>query len=105
MPKALALTPPDLLTFENHSNYTIAIVGCGQRGVLYANEFAGAGFKVLCSDADQSLVKRLAKGKSVFVEQEVEKNLKKHVTNGLLKALTDTKMPLPKAMLLSCRFH
>jgi nucleotide sugar dehydrogenase len=72
-------------------------VGCGQRGVLYADQFAGAGFKVVCSDADQSLVKRLAKGKSVFVEQEVEKNLKKHVTKGNLKASTEIKETVAKS--------
>ncbi|MCW4023887.1 MAG: 3-hydroxyacyl-CoA dehydrogenase NAD-binding domain-containing protein [Candidatus Bathyarchaeota archaeon] len=97
MPSALALTPQDLLTFENHSNYTIAVVGCGQRGVLYADQFAGAGFNVVCSDADQSLVKRLAKGKSVFVEPEVEKNLKKHITKGNLKASNEIKDVVAKS--------
>jgi nucleotide sugar dehydrogenase len=91
MPSALALTPQDLLTFENHSNYTIAIVGCGQRGILYANQFAAAGFKVLCSDANQSVLKRLAKGKSVYVELDVEKNLKKYIAKGNLKIVTEIK--------------
>jgi UDP-N-acetyl-D-mannosaminuronic acid dehydrogenase len=91
MPSVLTLTTQEMSSPENRLKYTVGVVGCGQRGILYANLFAEAGFKVTCNDADQSLVKKLAKGKSVFAEQELEKKLKNHIANGNLKVSSEIK--------------
>lgn len=91
MPSVLNLNTQELSSVENRSKYTVSVIGCGQRGLFFANAFAEAGFKVICADADQSLVKRLAKGKCPFLSQEDEKTLKNHVSQGKLKASSDIK--------------
>jgi nucleotide sugar dehydrogenase len=97
MPSVLTLTTQEISSLENRLKYTVGVVGCGQRGILYANLFAEAGFKVTCSDADQSLVKKLAKGKSVFADLELEKKLKNHIANGNLKVSTEIKDMVSKS--------
>jgi UDP-N-acetyl-D-mannosaminuronic acid dehydrogenase len=91
MPSVLALNPKEMVSQENRQKYSVGVVGCGQRGIFYANLFAEAGFKVTCCDADQSVVKRIAKGKSVFAEPELEKKLKNHIANGTLQVSTEIK--------------
>jgi UDP-glucose 6-dehydrogenase len=66
LPPVLNLKPQDIDTNEKRSKYTVSVVGCGQRGILWADAFAEAGFTVICTDADQSLVKKLGKGKSPY---------------------------------------
>jgi nucleotide sugar dehydrogenase len=82
MPSVLNLSPDEMETYEKRSKYTVSVVGCGQNGILYANGFAGAGFRVICTDADQSLTKRLARGKAPFVVPEVEIELKSLIKKG-----------------------
>ena len=64
MPTVLHLKPEEIDTNEKRGKYTVSVIGCGQKGVLYAIAFAEAGFKVICTDADQSVVKHLSKGKN-----------------------------------------
>jgi UDP-N-acetyl-D-mannosaminuronic acid dehydrogenase len=97
MPAVLNIKPETIDTNEKRSKYTVGIVGCRQKGILYATAFAEEGFKVICTDADQSLVKKLAKGKSPYFEQEKENQLKNHVnsqqittTNELKQAVTQS---------------
>ena len=78
MPSILNLKPEDLDSIEKRSQSTVGILGCGQRGILYANAFAETGFKVLCTDSDPSVVKKVAKGKLAFSEPEVEAALKSY---------------------------
>jgi hypothetical protein len=47
MPPVLNIKPEELDSDEKRSKYTVNVVGCGQRGILYANAFAEAGFKVI----------------------------------------------------------
>jgi nucleotide sugar dehydrogenase len=91
MPAVLHLKPEEIDTPEKRGNYTVSVVGCGQKGVLYATTFAEAGFKVICTDADQSLVKRLAKGKTPFSEREMESRLKDFMRTGKLSATSELK--------------
>jgi len=88
---ALHLNPEEINTIENRRKYTVSVIGCGQRGILYAVAFAEAGFKVTCTDADQSLVRRLAKGKTPFSEREVESKLKNFMRTGQLNATNELK--------------
>ena len=60
MPAVLRLIHEEVDTVEKRGNYTVSVIGCGEKGVLYAVAFAEAGYKVICADADQSLVRRMA---------------------------------------------
>jgi UDP-N-acetyl-D-mannosaminuronic acid dehydrogenase len=91
MPTVLHLNPEEISTIEKRGKYTVSVIGCGQKGVLYAIAFAEAGFKVICTDADQSLVRCLAKGKTPFSEREVESKLKSFTRTGQLGATNELK--------------
>jgi nucleotide sugar dehydrogenase len=85
-PLALHVKPEEVDTLEKRGKYTTAVIGCGQKGVLYAWLFAEAGFKVICVDADQTLLKLLNKGKAPFINREMEVKLKALVKMGRLTA-------------------
>jgi UDP-N-acetyl-D-mannosaminuronic acid dehydrogenase len=91
MPAVLNLKPEELDTDEKRGKYTVSVIGCEEKGVLYAIAFAEAGFKVVCTDADQTLVKRLAKGKTMFYDREIEAKLKSFLRRGRLSATTELK--------------
>src|SRR4030066_215106 len=91
MPAVLRLNPEEIDTVAKRGKYTVSVIGCGEKGVLYAVAFAEAGFKVACADADQSLVRRLARGKTTFSEGEVEAKLKSFVRTGQLSATSEVK--------------
>ena len=79
MPAVLHVNPEDLDTADKRGNYTVSVIGCNQKGVLYTVAFADAGFKVICADADQTIVKRLAKGKTELSDRETEAKLKRFI--------------------------
>lgn len=97
MPAILDLKPEDLDSSDKCSMYTIGILGCGQRGILYANSFADAGFNVLCTDADASVVKKVAKGKVAFSQPEAEMKLKKLITKGQITVSGELKRTVSKS--------
>jgi len=79
----------DLDTTEKRGKYTVCIVGCGKLGVLHALLFADAGFKVICYDADQTVVNNLSKGKPRYQEDETQAKLKNHVKSKQITATSD----------------
>ena len=87
----LNLKPEEVDSFEKRGKYTISIMGCGQIGVFHAYLFAEAGFKVICVDADQTIVNHLARGKAPFLKHEIELKLGNHVKTGRLNATNDVK--------------
>ena len=91
MPAVLNLKLEEVDTNEKRSKYTVSVIGCGQKGILYANAFAEAGFKVICTDADQSVIKKVAKGKTPFSEQEIEAKLKSLISKGQLCVTSELK--------------
>ncbi len=91
MPAILRVKPEEIDTIEKRGKYTVSVVGCRQIGILYVLAFAEAGYKVICVDADQSLVKSLAKGKTPFAEREAETKLKRFARTGQLSATSDLK--------------
>ncbi len=91
MPVILRVKPEEIDTIEKRGKYTVNVVGCRQLGILYITAFAEAGYKVICTDADQSLVKSLAKGKTPFAEREVESKLRRFARKGQLSATSDLK--------------
>ena len=97
MPNVLNLKPDEIDTKEKRSTYLVSVVGCGQKGILYANAFADAGFKVACSDSDPSVIKKLAKGKTPFAEQEIEAKIKGLINAGQLSVTSELKKAVSRS--------
>ena len=91
MPAVLCVKPEEVDTAAKRGKYTVSVIGCGETGVLYAVAFAEAGYRVICADADQSLVRRLARGKTPFVERDVEVKVKGFVRTGQLSTTSEVK--------------
>jgi len=89
MVAVLHLKPEEIDTKEKRGKYTVCVIGCEEKGVLYAVSFVEAGFKVVCTDADQTLVKHLSKGKTVFSDREIEIKLKSFLRRGLLSVTSE----------------
>lgn len=91
MSSVLHVKPEEMDTTEKRGRYTVGIIGCGQGCVLYATVFADAGFRVICVDADQTVVKLFTKGKVPFIRHELESKLKNFVRTSQLSATNDIK--------------
>ena len=104
MPPILNLKPEDLDSIEKRSQFTVGILGCGQRGIMYANAFAETGFKVLCTDSDPSVVKKVAKGKLAFSEPEVEATLKSQIKKGQIDVTDDLKKSVSQSDIVIIAF-
>ncbi|MDX1813638.1 MAG: UDP binding domain-containing protein, partial [Candidatus Bathyarchaeia archaeon] len=89
MPDVLHLKPEEIDTKEKRRRYTVSVIGCEKKGVFYAMAFAEVGFKVICTDTDQTLVKRLAKGKTMFHDREIESKLKSFMRRGHLSVTSE----------------
>ncbi len=89
MPQVLNLKPEEVDSNEKRSKYTVSVVGCGQKGILYANAFAEAGFRVICTDADASVAKKVAKGK--IASAQVEAKLKGYINSGQVTVSSERK--------------
>jgi UDP-N-acetyl-D-mannosaminuronic acid dehydrogenase len=86
----LRVTPEEVDTVEKRGKYVISIIGCGQVGVLHACLLAEAGFKVICTDTDQTLVNQVTRGRAPFSKPEIESELKKQVKPARISATSDT---------------
>ncbi len=85
----LQLKNEEIDTKEKREKYTVCVIGCEEKGVLYAVSFVEAGFKVICTDADQTLVEHLSKGKTVFSDREMETRLKSFLRRGRLSVTSE----------------
>jgi nucleotide sugar dehydrogenase len=77
MTAVLHLKPEEIDTKEKREKYTVCIIGCREKGIIYALAFAEAGFGVVCTDEDKTLVKNLAKGKTMLSDKDIESKLKR----------------------------
>jgi len=91
MPAVLHLKPEEIDTNEKRRKYTVSVIGCEEKGILYAIAFAEAGFKVICTDADQTLVKHLAKGKTTLSDRDIETKLKILLRKGQISVTSELK--------------
>ena len=91
MPTVLNLKPEDIDTAEKRSKYTISVIGCGQNGILFATAFADAGFKVICTDANLSVIKKVTRGKTSFTGPEIEVKLRGLINSGQLNVTSELK--------------
>ncbi len=91
MPSVMDLKAEDIDTSDKRARYTLSVIDCGLKGTLYATAFGEAGFKVICTDADQSLLKKFVKGKTAFQAQEMEVKLKNLITKGQVTIMGELK--------------
>jgi nucleotide sugar dehydrogenase len=104
MPPILNLKPEDLDSAEKRAKFSVGIIGCGQRGIFYLNAFAEASFKVLCTDADASVVKKVAKGKLASYEPEAEAKLKSQIKKGQITITSDLKRTVSQSDIIIIAF-
>ena len=97
MPAVLNLKPEDVDTNEKRSKYSVCVIGCGQKGILYANAFAEEGFRVICTDADPTVTKKVAKGKTSCSQSLVEAKLKSHLNSGKISVSGERKNAVSKS--------
>jgi len=91
VPPVLHLTKGNIETTEQRAHYTVGLIGCGQKAVFAALAFAEAGFKVKCTDADQSVTRRISKGNVRLGNREAEAKLKSFVRAEQVTASSDLK--------------
>ena len=104
MPVILRVKPEEIDAIEKRGNYTVTVVGCRQIGILYVTAFAEAGYKVICTDANQSLIKDLAKGKTPFAEREAGSKLKRFARKGQLSVTSDLKSAVSQGDIIIITF-
>jgi nucleotide sugar dehydrogenase len=97
VPPVLHLDATDVDTDEKRSKYSIAVVGCGHKGIFFANAFADAGYKVLCTDSDAAVVKKVAKGKTVFTNPDAQAKLRSHISSEKIDVTSDLKKAVSKS--------
>lgn len=97
MPAVLNLKPEELDASEKRSKFTVSVIGCGQKGILYANAFAEAGFNVICTDADPTVIKKVAKGKTPRSQSQVEAKLKININSGKISVSDERKKAISQS--------
>jgi nucleotide sugar dehydrogenase len=100
MPVVLNLKPEEIDAPEKRRNYTVGVIGCGQNGILYAVAFAEAGFKVVCTDADQSVVKSVAKAKTPFSDKAIEAKLRHFIKTKQLNVTSELKSAVAQSNII-----
>jgi UDP-N-acetyl-D-mannosaminuronic acid dehydrogenase len=91
MPPVLNLKREEVDTNEKRSKYVVSVIGCGDIGIFYSNAFAEAGFRVICTDADPSVIKKVSKGKTGNTKSQLEAKLKKHISSGQISVSSERK--------------
>jgi len=97
MPNFLTMKPDEIDSTEKRSKIVVSVVGCGRKGTLFAYSFAQAGFKVFCLDTDPNVIRRLARGKTLFSEQEIEGKLKSLIRGEQLNVTGEIKKALSRS--------
>jgi UDP-N-acetyl-D-mannosaminuronic acid dehydrogenase len=87
----LLLKPEDFDSPQKRAQFTVCIVGCGVSGVRFGLAFADSGFKVICEDADQSVVKSVSKALVPLFNRQLEAKLKGCIRKEQLNATSDVK--------------
>jgi nucleotide sugar dehydrogenase len=78
-------------TAEKRSKYTVTVVGCGRSGLVQACLFADAGYRVLCTDLNQTSIAALQKGRISFAGLAHEAKLKNHLRTRRIGCVNDMK--------------
>ncbi len=93
----LNLNAVEVDSVEKRQKFSVAVVGCGQKGIFFANAFADAGYTVVCTDADASVIKKAAKGKTSFTNPSAEAKLKSHIASEKINVASELKKAVSKS--------
>jgi len=93
----LQIKPETLNVTEARGKFTVSIMGCEQTGVLHAALLAEAGFKVICVNANQTIIDQLTRGRAPFIKPETQVKLKNYVKTACINATTDAKTALSQS--------
>jgi UDP-N-acetyl-D-mannosaminuronate dehydrogenase len=91
MPPVLNLKPEEVDSNEKRSGYTVSVVGCGRKGVFFGNAFADSGFKVICTDTDPMVMKKVSRGKTGNASSQIESKLKSYINSGQISVSNERK--------------
>jgi UDP-N-acetyl-D-mannosaminuronate dehydrogenase len=97
MPTVLNLKPEEVDGSEKRSKYTVSVIGCGTKGILYANAFAEAGFSVICTDANPMVIKKVTKGKTPTSQLQAETTLKNHINTGQISVRSEREKAISRS--------
>jgi UDP-N-acetyl-D-mannosaminuronic acid dehydrogenase len=100
VPPVLHLSKEEVDTPEKRAVYTISLVGCGQKALFYGLAFAEVGFKVACSDADQSVIKRVSRGNFQLGDRQTESKLKSLIRADKIEVTSDLKAAVSNSDIL-----
>jgi UDP-N-acetyl-D-mannosaminuronic acid dehydrogenase len=100
MPESLNVTVEEVDTCEKRGNFTTSIIGCSKEGMFYSIAFAEAGYRVIITDADQSAIRRLSKGKMSFTNEEFDQRLKNLVKTGKITATSEQKNAITQSEII-----
>ena len=100
MPAVLNLKPPEVDTNEKRSKYSVTVVGCGRKGIFFANAFADVGFNVICTDADAAVIKKVAKGRIPFAIPETAAILRSHIASGKIDVTGELKKAVAQSAIV-----
>lgn len=100
MPPVLHLKPPEVDTNEKRSKYSVSVIGCGHKGIFFANAFADVGFNVICTDADAAVIKKVAKGRITFVNPETAAILRSHIASGKIDVTGELKKAVAQSAIV-----
>lgn len=91
MPPVLNLKPDEVDSEQKRRQFSVAVVGCGHKGIFLANAYADAGYTVVCTDANASVVKKAAKGKTAFTNPTAQAKLKTHIATEKINVTSELK--------------
>ncbi len=89
MPAVVTLKTQDVDSPQKRAQFKVCVLGCGLKGVFYSLAFAEAGFQVVCTDADQSVIKRISKASVPLRDRQLETKLKAYLRKEQITATSD----------------
>lgn len=97
MSTAMMLREGDLDALDQRRRFSLTVAGCGRMGLPTACLFADAGFNVICFDINPQIINRINKGLSPFIEPELNKMIRRNLSEKRLAATNDAKTAFSKS--------
>ncbi len=96
----LHITKEEVDKLEKRGKLLLTVVGCEQIAMSYAIAFAETGFKVTCTGADQSFIKKVSKGNIQIGSRQAESKLRSFLRSESISATSDYKNAVSKSNIL-----
>lgn len=92
----MEVSEEDVESYEGRGRYSVAIVECGELGILHVYLFGNAGFKVICANSNPHMLKQLTKIRKRYLEDERPEDLKREkslaVTSSIREAVSTSEI-------------